>query len=455
MHCIACGKEINNAQYCPFCGKQNQYHQPAPTEQSVTARLIEQSLSGDKQASSDLISYVYQDMYNIALAISHNAADASDAVQNACIKILSNLANLQNPDSFRPWCKTIVRTETIDLLNKNYRKNDIFFTDLENQEDGLMYDPEDERIGYRPDLQLDNDTRREIIMNIMGQLSEDQRIVAMMYFYDQMKMKDIAAELGIPESTVVGRLQRAKSAIKTSVSDLQARDDIKLYNMSPLPFFIYLLSTWKFAAVQTGQQVLNQSAARLFGTAISGAATGIAGYTAGTAFTAAGSTAASSYGAAGTSYLQNTAATISRGAGTSYINTGSNAITNVAGSAAGHPGTYSTGFQSVGSAVSQNGSAVSASGTAFNQATSAYTTTAAQNIGTAAAQNSITYASESAASQVVNTSSSASTAVQSSVLTGTHLAQQATAGASAAAIGTATAGSVAAGAGKSAGTSGN
>lgn len=335
MHCSNCGKQINNVPFCPYCGSSNPFYQAPqpqmPTEESVTARLISLSLAGDKQASSDLISYVYHDMYNTALAVCHSAADADDAVQNACIKILSNLASLQNPDAFRPWCKSIVRKETLDILGKNYRKKDIFFTDMENQEDGLMYDPEDERIGYRPDLQMDNQTRQEIIMNILDSLPEDQRIVAMMYFYDSMKMKDIAAELGVEESTIVGRLQRAKKSIKSSVTALQMRDDIKLYNMSPLPFFIYLLSTWRFTAIETGRQAINQSALRLFGTAISGSSP-VAGYLAGTA-AARSSAAAASYGSAGVRSVSTAASAGNYGAGTAYSASSGITATSTAGTA--------------------------------------------------------------------------------------------------------------------------
>ena len=319
MHCSNCGKQINNVQFCPFCGSPNSFYQvphPAtPTEESVTARLISLSLAGDKQASSDLISYVYQDMYNTALAVCHSPADADDAVQNSCIKILSNLASLQNPDAFRPWCKSIVRKETLDILGKNYRTKEVFFTNMENQEDGLVYDPEDERIGYRPDLQMDNQARQEIIMDILDSLPEDQRVVAMMYFYDSMKMKEIAAELGVEESTIVGRLQRAKKSIKSSVTAMQTRDDIKLYNMAPLPFFIYLLSTWKYTAIESGKQAINQSALRIFGTAVSGS-TPVAAYVAGTA--AARSSAAVSYGTAGVRSASTIASTGNYGAGTAY-----------------------------------------------------------------------------------------------------------------------------------------
>ena len=322
MHCSNCGKQINNVQFCPFCGSPNSFYQvphPAtPTEESVTARLISLSLAGDKQASSDLISYVYQDMYNTALAVCHSPADADDAVQNSCIKILSNLASLQNPDAFRPWCKSIVRKETLDILGKNYRTKEVFFTNMENQEDGLVYDPEDERIGYRPDLQMDNQARQEIIMDILDSLPEDQRVVAMMYFYDSMKMKEIAAELGVEESTIVGRLQRAKKSIKSSVTAMQTRDDIKLYNMAPLPFFIYLLSTWKYTAIESGKQAINQSALRIFGTAVSGSSP-VAAYVAGTA--AARSSAAASYGTYGTAGVRSAstiASTGNYGAGTAY-----------------------------------------------------------------------------------------------------------------------------------------
>ena len=42
-------------------------------------------------------------------------------------------------------------------------------------------------------------------------------------------------------SSVTGRYARAKKAIKAKVSDMQKRDGIRLYGLSPFAFFLYLL----------------------------------------------------------------------------------------------------------------------------------------------------------------------------------------------------------------------
>ena len=70
---------------------------------------------------------------------------------------------------------------------------------------------------------------RDIVKGVLTALPEDQRAVAVMYFYEGMSVKEIADELHIDAAAVARRLNTAKKNIKAFVEAIQKRDDIKLY----------------------------------------------------------------------------------------------------------------------------------------------------------------------------------------------------------------------------------
>ena len=209
--------------------------------EELLVRLVTQAREGDNSAATELIRHYDKKLFFIARSYAKNDYDAKDIVQNVWIKALKNLSSLEDETKFEAWLAMIARNESISFVTSAAQKNSTMFSDLDNTEDGLVYDVADERISSRPDLVYSDEARREIILNILDTLPENQRLVTTMYFYDHMSLKDIAEELGVPMSTVTGRFQHAKNAIKQAVSDLQNKEGIKLYGMAPLPYFIYLM----------------------------------------------------------------------------------------------------------------------------------------------------------------------------------------------------------------------
>ena len=99
---------------------------------------------------------------------------------------------------------------------------------------------EDVRSDMNPEMSMDEKEVRRLVMEILDQLPEDQRIVIGMFYYEEMPVKDIAAALEVSENTVKSRLSYGRKKIKEQVLDLE-KHGTKLYNVAPFVFFLYLL----------------------------------------------------------------------------------------------------------------------------------------------------------------------------------------------------------------------
>ena len=132
-----------------------------------------------------------------------------------------------------------------------------------------------------PDKAIDNAETARMIDEIVSNLPEAQRLSTLMYYYDEMSIKEIAQIMGVSENTVKSRLNLARKAIKEKVQDYE-KQGVKLYSVSILPFLWYFLrnaaKTEANAAAATActSSVMAAGAATVTGTATAAAVTGSA-----------------------------------------------------------------------------------------------------------------------------------------------------------------------------------
>ena len=172
------------------------------SETTAIDTILVKAQAGDKQAVEDLANLYGPKLEQICRYYVHNDADASDILQNAWIKIIKNLSGHDTSRDFTAWCKTIIKNEVSNYYKSSAVARNVVFTDLGNEEAELEYDPEDESVRYQPERAFDENERRDMILNILDSLPEDQRIIIMMHYYNDVSLKEIADELELPMSSV-------------------------------------------------------------------------------------------------------------------------------------------------------------------------------------------------------------------------------------------------------------
>lgn len=83
--------------------------------------LIDQALGGNHNSLNKLISVHQQFIFNIALKMINNVADAEDVTQEVLIKIVTNLAKYdQNKGRFRTWLYRITFNHILNIRKQKY-----------------------------------------------------------------------------------------------------------------------------------------------------------------------------------------------------------------------------------------------------------------------------------------------------------------------------------------------
>ena len=284
--------------------------------------VICRCLSGDTAAQEELVLAAQNRVYYHCIKMLKNEENALDATQEVLISMLTKLDGLQNPDAFWGWLSAMTANYCRNVLTRGRHEVQIPEDDEGHSLLDTFENLDDQTV---PDKALDNDETRRMVVDLVDQLPPSQRQCVLMFYYEEMSVKDIAAALETSEGTIKSRLNYARKAIKAGVEQYAAQG-IKLYGA--VPFLLYFLQK---DALLGG---LNASASQaLAHTVLTGAAGTAAGITAAAGTTALGSTVSGSIG--GGAAAAGTTTAVESAAGVSAASAGSVAAGGGAASAGG------------------------------------------------------------------------------------------------------------------------
>lgn len=141
----------------------------------------------------------------LALQMLGNTDEATDAVQDAFVKVLDR-PGAYNADAgpLTPWFLRVVRNHCIDLIRR--RRPEVAGT-LE------LSDP-----GPGPEASLGSAQRTQLLKQALARLAVEQRQIIVLRDYMDLSYAEIAEVLEIAGGTVMSRLHRARLALKEELT---------------------------------------------------------------------------------------------------------------------------------------------------------------------------------------------------------------------------------------------
>ncbi len=168
--------------------------------------MLEPAENSDSSNSLDietLIAKHHRAVYRFAYRLSGNSSDAEDLTQQAFMLAHQHLNQLRDQQKCLSWMFTIVRN-TFFKMNRRKRPN--CAANLELDIDQISE-------AAMEHLEFDTD-RLQIALN---RLSDEQRNILMMFYFEKLSYKQIAKKLDVKLGTVMSRLSRAKSKLRGSL----------------------------------------------------------------------------------------------------------------------------------------------------------------------------------------------------------------------------------------------
>ncbi len=186
------------------------------------ARLIERICQADESALATLFDLMADRMFALAVSIVGNADDAEEVVGE-----LFNRIWLRS-ESFDPargpvvaWMTVICRSISLDLIRREVRRG------------GRQVNPEALRAAYGQHETLEPESRTERALfraealRVMEDLSNGQRRVLGLAFFQDMSHQEIARRLKMPLGTVKSHCRRGLVHLKQSLKHFNPAESMR------------------------------------------------------------------------------------------------------------------------------------------------------------------------------------------------------------------------------------
>ncbi len=140
-------------------------------------------------------------LYRLAWSWCHDADEANDVVQEACLKAMERTAQLKDPARAEQWLVKIMSNVFLDRVRARREHMDITAVELESVDDGPL---EAAQRSHAVDQ----------VRAAIRTLSVDQRMVLTMVDLMEFSYAEVSETLEIPVGTVMSRLCRARRRLK-------------------------------------------------------------------------------------------------------------------------------------------------------------------------------------------------------------------------------------------------
>jgi len=182
-------------------------HGMATSAAETDAGVIERVLAGDRHAYAILMRRYNQRLYRVAWALTRDAAEAEDVVQESWVRAFQRLGQVTDPARFRAWLTRVVVNEALHRRRQNLRRESVNDPEAE-----MMTEDDPESLAAQREL-------RPVLEAAVSSLPDMLRVVFVLREVEGMAVADIAESLGIQEATVKTRAFRARELLRNRLCD--------------------------------------------------------------------------------------------------------------------------------------------------------------------------------------------------------------------------------------------
>lgn len=172
-----------------------------PNDLNKIKEAIHATVHGNPDAYTVIVTAYMQKLYRTALSLCGNAATAEDLVQETLIDGYLHLSDLREAEKIEGWLMRILKNKTLNYLTRTRK------TESGDVLEGLS----DRRTPES--LYVNAETMREW-KGRLDTLSPALRETAMLYFWYNLTMEQIALRTGTPLGTVKRRIHDAREKLK-------------------------------------------------------------------------------------------------------------------------------------------------------------------------------------------------------------------------------------------------
>ena len=170
--------------------------------------LIKRAQKGDKEAFTEIILSIRNELYKIAKTRIINENDIDDIIQETMIEAYKSIKKLRDLKKLKMWVIKIL----INKCNKFYKKKTKKDISLEETNINNI-------IARNNNEDIENDMN---FYSLIRNLKYDERIVILLYYMEGYSVEEISEMIKMNKNTVKTNLYRARQKIKNEIEEKEA-----------------------------------------------------------------------------------------------------------------------------------------------------------------------------------------------------------------------------------------
>jgi RNA polymerase sigma-70 factor (ECF subfamily) len=194
-------------------------------EQKREVKLIRLAAGGDRDAAGELIKLHQTSVYAYILRLSGRPDVAEDTVQEAFVRVLTNLDRFDPQYRFSTWLFTIARRVFLNVCEKRRPVSDSDRVGgMSGRSCGSLqaWDEVDEHLHTR-----------DAVQKALMTLSLDQREVIVLFHQHDWPIWLIAEHQGMPEGTVKSHLHRGRTKLREALASIAEAQNLRHVEVWP------------------------------------------------------------------------------------------------------------------------------------------------------------------------------------------------------------------------------
>lgn len=180
-----------------------------PVEADPDAELVRQLLRRDERAFRALIARYRDRLYNVALRMLGDTAEAEDLAQEVFITVFKSIDSFRGDAKLSTWLYRLTINHSKNRVKYLARRQDRQHDQIDDQHNSLPASS-----APAADHLLDQARMDQRLEQAVRMLDEDQRLLVILRDVEDLSIEEIRQITGLVDGTIKSRLHRARLTLR-------------------------------------------------------------------------------------------------------------------------------------------------------------------------------------------------------------------------------------------------
>ena len=183
--------------------------------------LINQILSGDANAFTQLVNRYKDLVFTLALRMLKNREEAEEVSQDTFVKTYRSLNKFKGDSKFSTWIYKVAYNSCLDRIKKNKK----YLNDVEINE---FTEHQVKTVNNAFDALVEEE-RNQLIQDCLHLLPSEDSFLLTLYYFEEQSLDEIADIVGISANNVKVKLFRSRKKLASILKDRLEPEIIEYY----------------------------------------------------------------------------------------------------------------------------------------------------------------------------------------------------------------------------------